>query len=476
MRRSIRSHTSTDFEPATGPPRSKAQPPGGVSTGQPERAVLAGVLLPDTRADLSNPLGELAALAESAGVEVADSMLQKRTSLGAAHALGKGKLAELSERVEAAQANVVIFDNDLSPRQIRGLERALGQKVIDRSELILDIFASRAKTHEAQLQVELAQLEYTAPRLRGMWTHLERIAGAGGATAVGAVGGVGTRGPGERQIEIDRRIVRERIAHLKRQIRQIDQRKQREVRSRADQFTVSLVGYTNSGKSTLMNKLTGAGRFTADQLFATLDTKTTRWDLGDGAAALLSDTVGFVRDIPHGLVASFRATLEEAIHADLLLHVVDISSPTAWGQIEAVDGVLASLGCDTIPQITVLNKIDIADDTSLVEMLAYRRRTVLCVSAHTGEGLDRLACEVTRRAHGETVEATVHIPHAEGKLIAEIDRMAEVRQRRYCQDGVELDIRMNRERLIQLRSRYPAMSLLKGEAGLDARHAPDEGG
>ena len=465
MRRLIRPKTPTDTYTAAGAPKPQTESLVKLEGDRPERAVLVGVLLPDTKADLRDPLGELAALAESAGVRVADSMVQKRTVLGAAYALGKGKLAELVARAEAAKADVVIFDNELTPRQIRGLERAVQRKVIDRSELILDVFASQARTHEAQLQVELAQLEYTAPRLRGMWTHLERIAGAGGATAAGTVGGVGTRGPGERQIEIDRRIVRKRISYLRRELDSIDERKRREVRSRRDRFTVSLVGYTNSGKSTLMNKLTEASRFAADRPFATLDTKTARWNLGDGHTALLSDTVGFVRDIPPGLVASFRATLEEAIHAHLLLHVADISAASAWQQIEVVDEVLASLGCENIPQIVLLNKVDIADDTSLVEMLAYRKAKVLCVSAVTGEGLDQLAREVTEHLKGETVEVTIHIPHEEGKLIAEMERLADVRDRRYRQDGVEFDISMNRGQFQQLRGRYRAMSMVKGDVG-----------
>ena len=274
------------------------KPPADGSADERERAVVAGVLLPNSNADFSNPLGELASLAESAGTHVVDSLLQKRMELSPTYAMGKGKLDELALKVEANDADVVIFDNDLTPRQIRALEKKVERKVIDRSELILDIFASRARTREAQLQVELAQLQYTAPRLRGMWTHLERIAGAGGGTAAGSVGGVGTRGPGERQIEIDRRIVKDRIAYLKRQIDDIDDRKQREVKSRGDQFTISLVGYTNSGKSTMMNKLTGIDRFAADMVFATLDTKTTRWDLGEGYAGLLSDTVGFIRNLP----------------------------------------------------------------------------------------------------------------------------------------------------------------------------------
>lgn len=466
MRYPIRSHPSDDLRGSQRPSRLLAGSTDDGTTGRPERAIVVGVILPDTRADLSNPLGELAALAEAAGTEVVGSMVQKRTRLSAAYAIGKGKLAQLAEEAAANDADVAIFDNELTPRQIRGLEQALERKVIDRSELILDIFASRARTREAQLQVELAQLEYTAPRLRGMWSHLERIAGVGGATAAGVVGGVGTRGPGERQIEIDRRIVKDRISFLKREIREIDRRKQREVRSRSDHFTVSLVGYTNSGKSTLMNKLTGAGRFVADRLFATLDTKTARWEFGDGRSALLSDTVGFIRDLPHHLVASFRATLEEAIHANLLLHLVDISSSEARRQMESVDEVLASLGCGKIPQITLLNKLDIADDTSMAEMLACHRPNVLRVSAVTGEGLDRLAAEVTRQMRPDSVDVTALIPHAEGKLLTEIGRLADVRARRYRADGVELDIRITPAHLSQLQGRYGKLSIVRrdGEA------------
>jgi len=426
-----------------------------------ERAVLVSVLLPGTKADLRNPLGELKALAESAGVVVVDAMVQKRVRPTAATAMGSGKVKELIERVIANTADVVIFDNDLKLRQIRELEKAIGKKVIDRSELILDIFAARARTREAQLQVELAQLEYTAPRLRGLWTHLERIAGAGGGTGVGAVGGVGTRGPGERQIEIDRRIVRDRISYLKKEIHQIDDRKRREVQARKDRFTVSLVGYTNSGKSTLMNRLTDSTQFAADMLFATLDTKTVRWNLKNGQVALLSDTVGFVRDLPTHLVASFRATLEEAIHADLLLHVVDASSPVAWLQMEAVDDVLRSLECDQIPQIIVLNKTDLADPQTLAEMLETRGSNLIRVSALTGEGIEGLVSEVESRIEGTTLEVWVKVPHREGKLLGQIDRLAEVRERRYEADGAVLDIRMNRDQLMQLKGRFPALQFLK---------------
>ncbi|MCH7591994.1 MAG: GTPase HflX [Planctomycetes bacterium] len=468
MVHSIRSHPSDEYRSSSGAVRPLSRSAQEKPDAERERVVLAGVILPSTKADLSDPLGELTALAESAGVDVVDAMVQKRTALHNAHALGKGRLAELAERVEANRADTVVFDNDLSPRQIRAIEKAVQRKIIDRSELILDIFASHAKTRESQIQVELAQLQYTAPRLRGMWTHLERIAGAGGGTAVGAVGGVGTRGPGERQIEIDRRIVRDRIAYLKKEIAKIDRRKLREVRSRSDEFTVSLVGYTNAGKSTLMNHLTDAGQWVADQLFATLDTKTVRWDLGGGHSALLSDTVGFVRDIPHHLVASFRATLEEAIHANLLLIIVDVSSPTAWQQFESVNEVLSTLGCDAVPRILLLNKIDVASDAGMAEMLACHSPGSIRISALNGEGTDILADEIRVLAHGESTEATVAIPQAEGKLLSEIERVADVRGRRYTADMVELDVCMNRSRLEQLCGRYPAMKLISVERPEDA--------
>ncbi len=460
MRRAIRSdhpdnHRNDDRLPQglTSSMRDGAERPA-------ERAILAAVILPWSRVDMSDPLAELAALAKAAGTEVVDSMVQKRTTMSPKSAMGKGRLEELGQRVSDAEASVVIFDNDLTPRQIRGIETAAQCKVIDRSELILDIFASRAKTHEAQLQVELAQLEYTAPRIRGMWTHLERIAGAGGATGAGAVGGVGTRGPGERQIELDRRIVRTRISQLKQRIAEIDQRKQREVKSRGDRFTASLVGYTNSGKSTLLKKLTGTDVFTADMLFATLDTKTVRWDLGEGRSVLLSDTVGFIRDLPHHLVASFRATLEETIHADLLVHVVDASSPYAWSQMEAVDEVLDSLGCDETPRLMLLNKMDVANDTELTELLTRHRSDALKISALTGDGLDTVVSVVAERSAGNAVEAVVHLPHSAGKLQAEFTLLAEVREREFTDDGVRMSIRMNRSQFEQLRGRHPEMTIV----------------
>jgi len=383
-----------------------------------ERALLVGVILPHSRVDERDPLGELAALARTAGAIVVDQIVQKREKPDPAYYVGRGKAEQIAERVKAQRADVVIFDNDLTPAQIRDLEEITDSKIIDRSELILDIFASRARTKQARLQVELAQLEYTAPRLRGMWTHLERLAGAAGGTQAGVVGGIGTRGPGERQIEIDRRLVRNRITQLKRQIRQIEDRKLREVRSRRDWFTICLVGYTNAGKSTLMNALTDAGVFVEDKLFATLDTRTRRWDLGEGFVALLSDTVGFVRDIPHHLVASFHATLEEAVHADLLLHVVDASSPVAEDQIAEVEKVLAELDCKEKPTIVVLNKIDAIDDEASLHLLKQLKPEAIAVSAKAGLGIDRLIEAVKERIRRQHVVLELQISPGDGELIS----------------------------------------------------------
>ncbi len=425
-----------------------------------ERAVLVGVLTPGSTVDPANPLAELNALAQAAGAVVVDAMIQKRGGLCSASCIGKGKLEELAQRSRANDAGVVIFDNELTPSQIRRLEEETACKVLDRSELILDIFATRARTREARLQVELAQLQYTAPRLRGMWTHLERIAGAGGGTGAGVVGGIGTRGPGERQIEIDRRIARERIAHLKREISKIDRRKSREVKSRANEFTVSLVGYTNSGKSTLMNAATDAGCRVDDALFVTLDTKTARWHLDERHTALLSDTVGFVRDLPHRLVASFRATLEEAIHADLLLHVVDATAADAAEQIRAVEQVLAELGCQERPTVTLFNKMDAVEDLSVVQILENRIDRSLRISARTGRGLDHLVREVLDQMQTQSVEATLVAPISDGKLLAAIAATAQVHARRYEGQQVELEASIDRRRLTQLTAQYPQLRVV----------------
>ena len=286
---------------------------------QSESAILVGVELPNRQAGRDN-LDELAGLVETAGAEVVGRLTQRRATPDQTTYLGKGKVEQLKLMVRATDADVVIFDNNLAPAQIRNLERELGVKVLDRTEVILDIFSTRARTHEARLAVELAQLEYSLPRLKRMWTHLSRIKA-----------GVGMRGPGEKQLETDRRLVEKRIVELRGELNRILHRKEREVAARNDRMTVSLVGYTNAGKSTLLNKLTGSNVLAEDKLFATLDTRTRRWQLPGWGPVLLSDTVGFIRDLPHGLIASFKATLEEARQADLLLHVADASNPAALG-------------------------------------------------------------------------------------------------------------------------------------------------
>jgi GTP-binding protein HflX len=404
-----------------------------------ERALLVKVILDDSPLH-DDLLAELAELTRSAGADVVDQVVQRRRAFHPATCVGKGKLDEIHRRAEAFDADVVIFDNDLSPSQIREIEKIVERKVIDRSELILDIFASRAQTYEARLQVELAQLEYTAPRLRGMWTHLERIAGAGGATGAGVVGGIGTRGPGESQIEIDRRLVAKRISMLKGKLAEVDRRKVREVRARRDHFTVSLVGYTNAGKSTLMNALTDAGALTEDRLFATLDTLTRRWDLGGGRFVLLSDTVGFIRDLPHHLVASFRATLEEAIHADLLLHVVDAANPDAPNHIDAVKAVLTELGATRNPVLLLLNKADAVEAEANLTLLNAAHPEALAISARTGQGLKRLADEVDQRMRGQQQHLTLSVPAHDGKALGFLERFADILDRRFENGRTIIDV------------------------------------
>ncbi len=438
---------------------------------QAEKALLVGVILPSSQIDLNNPLGELDGLARAAGARVVDYIIQRRSRVDPATYVGSGKAQEIRDRADANEATLVIFDNDLSPGQIRDLERIIERKILDRSELILDIFAARAKTAQARLQVELAQLEYTAPRLRGMWTHLERIAGAGGATGAGVVGGIGTRGPGERQIEIDRRLVGKRIQLLKRRLAEIDQRRLREVRSRGNEYTLSLVGYTNAGKSTLMNALTQAGTYVEDKLFATLDTKTRQWNLSGGMVALVSDTVGFVRDLPHHLIASFRATLEEAIHADLLLHVVDMSSRTAALEMAAVDRVLAELKCETCKTLVLLNKYDAVTDPCDAQIIESRTPNCLRISARTGWGLDALHDIVLGEIRQRAQHVTVRIAPGNGQALAYLDRHAQVLQRRYGDDATELDVRITDAKLSQLRHRLPGIEVLIGDGAPPAAPA-----
>ncbi|MCS7167006.1 MAG: GTPase HflX [Gemmatales bacterium] len=376
-------------------------------TVQHERAILVSVSLPERPWVGEDPLEELQGLAESAGAVVVGRLLQRRQRIEPATYIGRGKVAHLAEMCRDLDADVVIFDNDLTPAQTRNLEQAIQVKVLDRTELILDIFATRARTLEAQLQVELAQLEYSLPRLKNMWKHLSRIRG-----------GIGLRGPGETQLEEDRRLVAQRIRDLRRRLQEVEARKQRMVAARSHEYTVSLVGYTNAGKSTLMNALTGAGVHVEDRLFSTLDTRTRCWHIAGLGRVLLSDTVGFIRDLPHHLVASFKATLEEARQARLLLHVVDASNPLAEVHVSAVQKVLEELDCRHKPILLVLNKIDRLRDRGELAWWLQRWPAAVPVSARTGEGLDRLAEAVRATFLRNHIEAEIECDIADGALLA----------------------------------------------------------
>jgi GTP-binding protein HflX len=372
-------------------------------SGNTMRAALVGIDF--GTGDFTASLEELALLARSAGAEPITTITAKRSSPDPAYFVGSGKADEIGQACLAERIDIIIFNHALSPAQQRNLEKRLNVRVLDRTSLILDIFAQRAQSHEGKLQVELAQLQHLATRLIRGWTHLER-----------QKGGIGLRGPGETQLETDRRLIGERVKMLR--VRLAKLRKQHETqrrsRGRNQTFSVSLVGYTNAGKSTLFNTLTKAGVYVANQLFATLDTTSRRLYLGEETGnVVVSDTVGFVRELPHQLVAAFRATLEETIHADLLLHVVDGSSPVRMEQIEQVNEVLREIGADHIPQILVWNKIDAAGLEPGVERDEYDKISRVFISAHSGAGLDLLREAIVEAARTGPGVAAIAIADAE---------------------------------------------------------------
>lgn len=395
-----------------------------------EFAIVVRVMLPDSPVDL-DPLGELQGLAETAGAIVVAGLLQNREKPDAATYMGKGKVAELKELVDFHAADVIIFDNDLSPGQTRNLEVELDVKVIDRTELILDIFATHAQTYESRLAVELAQLEYALPRLKRMWTHLSRLKM-----------GVGMRGPGEKQLETDRRLVEKRITDLKRELEKVEKRKERQVKSRGSTMTVSLVGYTNAGKSTLMNALTDSEVLAQDKLFATLDTRTRRWHLPKWGPVLLSDTVGFIRDLPHSLIASFKATLEETRQADLLVHVADASNPKVIEQIASVYDVLKEIGIEEKDTLLVLNKADQVEDFSTLSGLKNRYVNAVCISAKTGEGFEELHRVVSDALSRSFRDVDIRMSHGEGKILAFLAAHGEVVSTRYSDEHVAVHCRL----------------------------------
>jgi GTP-binding protein HflX len=420
-------------------------------TLQLERAFLVSVALPERPWIGNDPLDELRGLAATAGATVVGGMCQRRLKVNPGSYIGKGKLLELQEQVQAADADVIIFDNDLSPGQVRNLEKATKVKVLDRSELILDIFATRARSVEARLQVELAQLEYALPRLRQMWSHLGRIKG-----------GIGLRGPGETQLEEDRRLVDQRIRDLKGRLVEVQARKEREVRSRQEEHTVSLVGYTNAGKSTLMNALTGAGVYVEDKLFSTLDTRTRQWHIKDWGRVLLSDTVGFIRDLPHHLVASFKATLEEARQARLLLHVVDASNEHAEEHIRSVNQVLKELGCAEKATLLVLNKVDRLREPSLVHVLQRHHPKAVAISAAQREGIEALEDAVQEMLSADFANARIETNAGNGKVLAYLAAHAEIYRQEFNDSQVTIHCYLPRHLLHHIQGPTVEVRFLDG--------------
>jgi GTP-binding protein HflX len=397
--------------------------PLATNSASPERAWLLAPSLGDApRALVEESLRELRALAKTAGAETVGETVCKLRAVNPATYIGRGKLAELAELLRDHSVDLAVFDEDLSPAQGNAVSAALGVRVVDRTQLILDIFAQRALTLEGRLQIELAQLRYLLPRLRGAWTHLER-----------QKGGIGLKGPGEKQLELDRRRIEERITRIRAQLELVRSRRARLRTSRARRgwAQVALVGYTNAGKSTLLNLLSGAAVLADDKLFATLDPTTRQISLPNNQPCLLTDTVGFIRKLPHHLVEAFKATLEEVNEADLLLHVVDASHPYVDEQIDAVNAVLADLGASAKPVVGVLNKTDLERGWNQAPRLAERFDTAVRLSARTGDGVPTLLQTVADTLRTRAVRLSLRIPASEGRALAALHADGHVHTLRY---------------------------------------------
>jgi GTPase len=406
-----------------------------------ERAFLVGVELFHQKAlmPLEDSLTELALLSDTSGLEVAGELTQKLDRPHVKTYIGPGKVEELKALVEETLSQIVIFDDELSPRHQRELQETLGRtvRVLDRTALILDIFAQHAHTSEGMLQVELAQYEYYLPRLTGQWTHLERQAGGGGGRA-GSTGGVGLRGPGETQLEVDKRAIRKRISQLKKELEKVraHRMRYRAQRKRSRIPTVALVGYTNAGKSTLMNRIAKSEVYVANQLFATLDPTTRRVELPGGYQALFTDTVGFIQKLPTTLVEAFHATLEEIVEADLLLHLVDISHPNALNQFEAVQETLEELGAHHIPVVTALNKADRLHDPESAKVAVSPYSKAVTISALKGDGVKDLLQVIQEELYETYTPIFVRLPYQQGALISLFHEAGQIERVEHGRGGV----------------------------------------
>jgi len=417
------------------------------SSKQPsERAILVGVTLPRSNIEIeSSNLDELELLAKTAGADVAGRTVQRRTRIDGSTYIGEGKLGELEGRIADWGANLIIFDDDLSPAQARNIENRLDVNVIDRTELILDIFSRRARTRQAKIQVEIAQLTYALPRLRRLWKHLSRQAG-----------GIGTRGPGETQLEADRRRVREKIARLKRELRRIRRGTGERRKRRRDIFKVTIVGYTNAGKSTLLNRLAGSNVEESRRLFSTLDSTTRRISRIEGRDFLLTDTIGFIRKLPPYLIESFRATLLDVRKADLLFHIVDAAAPGFEGRIDVVNAVLEDVlaarkgdrgGENDIPTLLLLNKVDVLEDPESRRSLERGYPGAVLISASKGEGMGELLSRTREYSERDMMRAEIEVPVEDGRAIAEVERLSRVYGRKAGRERITYDVMVKKRNL-----------------------------
>ena len=406
-----------------------------------ERAMLVALITKDADKHLvEEHLSELAELSLTAGAETILKIIQQKYSADPAFYVGKGKAEEMKQLIEMNDINIVIFDDDLSPVQVRNLEKLFERKIVDRSGLILDIFALRAKTKEAKTQVELAQLQYMLPRLTRAWTHLSK-----------QYGGIGTKGPGETQIETDRRTIRYRINLLKEKLDKIESQRLTQSSSRKDFLKISLVGYTNAGKSTLFNLLTKANVFAEDKLFATLDSTTRALNLGKNQKLLLSDTVGFIRKLPPHLVASFKSTLNEVRDADIILHVVDLSHSYFEDHIEVVDKTLKELGCENKNQIKIFNKLDIVEDKNRIQFVRNNYEHGIIISAERGINVSGLKDNIVNMIEKSFVEEKVDLQLTDSKKAASIHSLAHVLSETYDDNYIHITYRANRENSLKLK-------------------------